>query len=149
MASERAAHEDFYMVSDLIWRGGLKSMRLAAAWHGADAVLLVKGVSQVDSYVNALSIANLLVLPGFFVPASHRDALLVAQAALWDVGNECLYLTAESEGEGKIVRPTFRVQDREAIEIAKDKALADLGQGLIARLGSLGGRATSRPAEGD
>jgi hypothetical protein len=140
------------MISDLIWNGGdLKSMRLAAARHGADAVLLVRGISQVDSYVNALSIANLLVLPGFLVPASHRDALLVLQGALWDVGNECLYLTAESEGEGKIVRPTFRIKDREAIDLAKEKALADFGQGLIARLGSLGGSATPRPSnlEGD
>jgi len=135
----RGVIEDLYVVSDLVWTGGdLKSMRLAAAKHGADAVLVLKGVSQVDSYVNALSVLNLMILPGFFVPASHRDALLVLQGALWDVGNECLYLTAESEGEGKISRPTFRIKDQEAIEIAKEKALKDLGQGMIARLGSLG-----------
>ncbi len=33
--------------------------------HGADVVLLVKGISQTDRYTNGLAIFSLLILPAY------------------------------------------------------------------------------------
>lgn len=131
---------DIFVLSNVTVTGtDLKAIRLAAAKHGADAVLTIEGVSQVDSYVNALSIFNILILPGWFLPASHRDALIVIRGAMWDVGNEYLYLTVESEGKGETMGPTFKVESEPAIEEAKKAAFSDFEAALITRLKSLKG----------
>ncbi len=136
----RGIVSDLFVVSDLLKTGrGVREARLAAARCGAEAVLFVEGVSQVDAHLNALSVLNLLVLPGFLVPASHRDALLCMRGALYDVGNEYLYLTVDAEGEGGVVRPTFRVRDEEAIRIAREWALEGFGRELARRLAALKG----------
>ena len=54
-----------------------------------------------------------------------------------DVGNGCLYASVESEGEGKIVRPTFIVEEKEARTAAKQKALEELGPELVRHIRSL------------
>jgi hypothetical protein len=126
---------DLYVMSEMIsTKDDLESARLAAAKHGADAVMLVKGVSQVDKYVDPSSILNLLVLPGYVIPSSHRDALFMMRAAMWDVGNECLYLSVDAEGEAKTRAPTFRVKEGEALEQAKSEALDGFGKELQKRL---------------
>ena len=131
---------DIFVISDITVAGtDTKSIRLAAAKHGADAVITVKGISQVDSYVNPLCILNILILPGWIVPASHRDALLVLQGAMLDVGNGYLYLTVESEGEAKTMGPSFSIEDEKAIEKAKQLALNDFGIHIAKRLASLKG----------
>jgi hypothetical protein len=149
---------DLFVISrDLIAGRDLKHLRLAAAKHGADAVIVVKGAAQVDRYVNPLAILNLSIVGGFFVPASHRDALAdgccglrpppvagrarssVVRCAMWDVGNEVLYLTAESEGEAKRLGPTFLIEDEPALGDAKEDALRGFGAELLRRLAALKG----------
>src|SRR5437764_1394562 len=66
---------DFFVISpDVIAGKDLKHLRLAAARHGADAVLVVKGAAQIDRYSNPLAVLYLSIVGGFFVPATHRDA---------------------------------------------------------------------------
>ena len=132
---------DMYVMSPMVsTKDDLESVRIAAAKHGADAVLLVKAVSQTDSYVDGSSALNLLVLPGFVVPSSHRDALLMMRGAMWDVGNEYLYLSVDAEGEAKTSAPTFRVKEGEALAKAKALAIDSFGKELQKRLLALKGQ---------
>ena len=117
--------------------GDLKHLRMEAARYGADALLVIQGVHQTDSYLNPAAALNVTILGGFIIPASHRDTLFLIEAVLVDVGNGCLYASVESEGEGRIVRPTFIVDDKEAINRAKKKALEELGPELVRHLRSL------------
>ncbi|MBI2809018.1 MAG: hypothetical protein HYX68_28880 [Planctomycetes bacterium] len=117
--------------------GDLKHLRMEAARYGADALLVIQGVQQTDSYLNPAAVLNLTVVGGFVVPASHRDSLFLIEGVLVDVGNGCLYASVESEGVGKIVRPTFLVDDKDAISRAKKKALEGLGPELVRHLRSL------------
>jgi hypothetical protein len=117
--------------------GDLKHLRMEAARYGADALLVIQGAQQTDSYLNPAAVLNVTVVGGFVVPASHRDSLFMVEGVLVDVGNGCLYASVESEGEGKIVRPTFLVEDKDAINRAKKKALEALGPELVRRLRSL------------
>ncbi len=134
----RGIVSDIFVVPEGLKSGStLHDARLAAARCGADAVLILDGDSRVDCRVNPLALLNILVLPGWFVPASHRDAKVTLRAVLFDVANEYVYLAAASEGEGSIVRPTFRVRSEEALQLAREKALAGLGLELDRRLAGL------------
>jgi hypothetical protein len=117
--------------------GDLKHLRMEAARYGADALLVIQGVQQTDSYLNPAAELNLTLVGAFVIPASHRDSLFLAAGVLVDVDNGCLYATAESEGEGSIVRPSFLVDDKVAISRAKKKALDGLGPELVERIRSL------------
>jgi hypothetical protein len=121
----------------------LKELRLAAAQHGADAVLLLKGAYQTDSYLNPAAVLNLTIVGGFLAPASHRDTLFLVQAGLIDVANGFLYASAESEGEAGIIRPTFIIEEKDAVEPAKKKAIDGLGPELIRRMRHLRGNSVT------
>jgi hypothetical protein len=60
------------------------------------------------------------------------NALFSARCALWDVGNEFLYLTAQSEGEAKRLGPTFLIEDEPALDAAKEDALRGINAELVA-----------------
>src|SRR5207247_8997896 len=100
----------------------LMALSVAAAKHGANALLVIQGDCEVDSYKNPAAILNLTIVGGYIVPASHRDALIVLQGALVDVGNGFLYTSIDAEGEGKTVLPTFIVEELPAGERARLQA---------------------------
>jgi hypothetical protein len=135
---------DYFLMSSLFSPGaaslgskGQKEVRLAAARHGAEAVLIVHGVHQTDSYVNPAALLNLTVVGGYIIPASHRDVLFMLQGAVVDVGNGFLYASVESEGMGKIMRPTFIVEEKDALEAARKDAVAGFGPEFIRRMQNL------------
>jgi hypothetical protein len=129
---------DMFVMSEMVASGhDLEKIRLAAAKHGADAVLVVRGVVQVDRYVNPLCVLNVLVVPGWFVSASHRDALVVLKGAMWDLRHDFLYLSVDAEGKSEVCAPTFEIDAADAIEPARAEALQAFGQELVQRMTNL------------
>ena len=129
---------DMFVMSDMVVQGtDEKQLRLAAAKHGADALLIIKGAAQIDSYVNPLAVLNMTLIGGFILPASHRDALFLMHGCLIDVGNGYLYASVESEGEGGVMRPTFLIEDRDAAMVAKKRAVEKFGPELVKRVENL------------
>lgn len=119
------------MMDSLVKEQDIKSIRLAAAKYGADAVLVIDGVADIDRYMNKLGYSYALLIPALFVPGSEVDGLFIANASLWDVRNEFLYLTAESEGtfyENYI--PVFGTKDKEIIQASKQKAMEQLSKNI-------------------
>ncbi len=130
---------DIFAISDAIVEGkDNKAIRLAAAQAGADAVLVVNGVSDVDRYNNPLGATYILLVTAFFVPGTQVDGLFMANASMWDVRNQYLYLSVEAEGSSKETRPAFFVEESRIVKAAKADALAELGKQLSARLTILG-----------
>src|SRR5262249_23661214 len=133
---------DMFVMSEMFTRGGsgdaksptLMDLRVAAAKHGAQALLVIQGDCEVDSYKNPAALLNLTIVGGYIVPASHRAALVELQGALVDVGNGFLYAAIETAGEGRVIRPTFIVEDKPAIEKAKQQALTNFGPELLKRM---------------
>jgi len=115
----------------------LKSIRLAAARHGADAVLVVSGAGQVDRYNNGWSALYVTLVGAFFVPGTEADGLFLANATLWDVRNEYLYASAEAEGTEHARGPPFMVDDDRTLTAARAKGAAALGGEVERRLRSL------------
>lgn len=107
----------------------LKDIRLAAARQGIDAVLVVSANADLERYLNPVAWTYLLVIPAFFAKGSQADAVFVSQAMLWDVRNEFLYLSAESETERQLKYPFFvGPEDKDVIAPIKDQALRELAQ---------------------
>lgn len=120
-------------------RVDLKSIRLAAARYGADAVLVVNGTADTDRYNNILGPTYVLLLPMVFVPGTQLDALFMANCKLWDVRNQYLYFSAEAEGEAGQTRPTMFIEGKHAIEKAKRAAVAGLKEEILGRFKSIAG----------
>lgn len=121
----------FPIVSSLVGDEDLRSLRLAAAKHQADALLVISGAGQTDRYINKLGWTYALILPVLFIPGSEADTLFVSNAALWDVRNEFLYLTAETEATtNKTYVAAFGDQDKDLINTAKTASLNQLKEEL-------------------
>lgn len=108
----------------------LKAIRLAAARHGVDAVLVVSGVADVDRYNNSLGPTYALIVTPFFVPGTVVDALFLAHAALWDVRNEFLYASMESDGRASQTVPAVMVQEDSVVAQGKQAAIAQLAESV-------------------
>jgi hypothetical protein len=131
---------DLFLISDLTTSGtDLKSVRLAAAQHGADAVLIIRGVSQIDRYPNPMSFLYLTIIGCWIVPGTHVDSLMMVQGGLWDVANGYLYATADSEGEATKTGPAMLLEDKDVLAKSRTTALEDFGDEFVARLRSLSG----------
>lgn len=124
----------FPIVDPTVDYDDVKGARLAAARHGADAVMIVTGAADVDAYSNPLSLLYLTIVGMWIVPGSHRDALFAANATLWDVATGYLYASAEAEGRGTLVRPLLFIDDDEAIARARREALIALRDELLKRI---------------
>ena len=122
---------DVFPISSALTNGNdLRSVRLAAAKHGADAVLVVSGISDTDSYTNNAAWTYFLILPMLFAPGSQTDVLFITRATMWDVRNEFLYLSAEAESLNQRKSPLAFIEERPQIENAKREAVGRLSEEL-------------------
>lgn len=115
----------------------LRAARLAAARHGADAVLVITGASDVDRYNNLSAFLYATLVGLWIAPGSHAEGFFLASGSLWDVRNEFLYATVEAEGTFGQTRPALLLEDEEVVAGAKRIALASLAKELGARLRNL------------
>ncbi len=123
---------DMFVISNSLIEGepDNRTIRLAAARAGADAVLIVNAVSDTDEYNNPMGASYFLLITPFFVPGSVIDGIFMANATLWDVRNQYLYLSAEAEGSASETRPAFFSESAPVIRAAKTKAMGALAEEL-------------------
>lgn len=116
----------FVITTQLASGDEIKSIRYAAAQHGADAVLIVSGINDVDSYTNRWAWTYIGLVTALFVPANEVDVLFLSRASMWDVRNQFLYMTAESESIKKQTAPAAWVDEKPLIEQAKADSFVKL-----------------------
>lgn len=116
----------------------LKSIRLAAARHGVDAVLVVSGVADVDRYNNALGPTYALLVTPLFIPGTVVDALFISHAGLWDVRNEFLYSSAEADGLASQTRPAAIVREDAVVSLARERSITELSAAMEQHMKNLG-----------
>ena len=141
LKKEGIASEVFPLPEILVGNGNgkdlAKELRLAAAKCGADVVFVIHGAAQTDKYNNFAAAFNLTVLGGFIVPGSHRDSLFLLEGVLLDVDNGYVYTGIQTEGVGKIMRPSFVIEDNDAIARAKTNAIGKFGDEVLLRMRGL------------
>lgn len=134
MSSIRSQRTKIRKVFELIDLGSenidAKSLRLMASQQGADALLLVQGLSEVESDPNGLALTYLAIIPAFFVNGNHVDGTFVTQAVLWDVAKPYVHLGVQNEGDYSHNRPIANRQISRVIEKSKEESL----DGLTAKL---------------
>lgn len=135
LVSQKLVSEVFPLVSSLVTDESLKSIRMVAAQHQADALLIVSGAGAVDRYLNKAGASYALIVPLLFVPGSKAEVLFVTNAVVWDVKNEFLYLTAEAEATSSDTYvAAFGKTDKELYNEAKTLSLKKLEQELKSAL---------------
>lgn len=133
----RELSEAFLMTEATVTGTDLHSLRLAAARHGADALLVVSGAVDVDRYNNGWGWTYAAILPAFFVPGSVTDLLFITEATLWDVRNEHLYATAEAESIKRQTRPAAFSDERTLLQDAKSESIGKLREELARQISAL------------
>ena len=118
----------------------VEPFREAAARLGADALLLMTESSDIDPYVNPLSILNLTIIGMWVAPGHHRDALTMIEGVLIDNRNEYLYVTAQAEGESSQVRPFLYTDDNAVRRDARLAALQSFGREFVTQASQLKSR---------
>lgn len=134
LRAEGVVSDIFIIPPTRVAKDDLAGIRLAAAEHGADAVLVVNGITDVDRYNNFASFLYLTVVGLWLVPGTHTDSLFVLDGAMWDVKNQYLYLSVESEGLASKTGPQMILKDRDSVVEAKKRALQTFGPELEKRL---------------
>lgn len=125
-------------------------LQAAAARFGADALLILAAATDVDRYVNPLSVSYLTIGAMWCIPGSHRDALTMIEGVMLDVRNGYLYAAAEAEGQARQVRPWMYADDEPVRKASRLEALKAFGAAFVpqaARLrpGSAGERYSTDP----
>lgn len=115
----------------------LESLRMMSAQQGADALLVIQGVGEVETDANGLALSYIALVPMLFANGNDVESAFVTQAVLWDVRNAYVHLGTQSEGDWLMKRPlAFRQKDR-ALEKAKEESLQQLQKRLSMQLGQI------------
>jgi hypothetical protein len=125
----------FLMEQNFKDNADLKDLRLAAAKYGADSLLVVEGMTDTVRERTPWATTYALILPTLFINGNQATTFFAISASLWDVRNEMLYLTMNSEGEDLDKYPAaWWKGDSEYIEKTKNQALLnmykDMGEDL-------------------
>ena len=140
LKSDGVISDMFIIPQARVSRNNMEGIRLAAAEHGADAVLVINGIADVDRYNNYSAFLYLTIVGLWLVPGTHADSLFVLDGAMWDVRNQYLYLSVEAEGLASKMGPSMVMKSREATDEAKTKAVEAFGEELQKRLRAVAAR---------
>lgn len=129
------------IVESTVTGDNIADIRLAAARHGADAVLVLESVSDVDRYNNPLGITYFTIVGAWLIPGTHSDALVMMSGSLWDVRNGYLYATMQTEGEASDFGPAFLLEDYKVVAEAHRAALTAIEEEIANRLHNIAPKA--------
>lgn len=118
-----------------------RSIRIAAARHGADAVLIVTGRDSREQHLNGWAVTYAALLPLLFVPGSELSLRFETHAELWDVRNGYLYLAADAEAEETQTRAPALLDPEQALSQSRKRATEALAQELARHFRALHGGA--------
>lgn len=132
--NKQSVKNAFELINTLGKKVELSELRLMAAQQGADALLVIQGVGQVESKANGLALTYFAVLPMLFANGNDIKSAFVTQAALWDVRHSSIHFGAQSEGDWEMKRPLVFGQYDRALEKAKEESVMELERKLSKQL---------------
>jgi rhombotail lipoprotein len=111
--------------------GYFKSVRIAAARLRADAVLIMRSVTDVDAYVNPLAVLDLTIVGLYLIPGHHKDALTITEGMVIDNRNQFLYFAGSAEGKGTTTGPIGVIEERDAVGESRRASMHAFGETLV------------------
>lgn len=131
---DKQISEVFLISRSVVNAVDIKSLRLVAAQHGADALLVVSGEKDTSTSTNGLAVTYIALIPMLFVNGTEVEAVFESHASMWDVRNQFLYLTADADGDKRLAFPAAYTNDDEVIEKAKAESLQKLSARISSQL---------------
>lgn len=129
--------EVFFIPGSMVGVSNLKEIRLAAARHHADAVLIIRGINDLRIYANKWSFSYITIIAGWFVPGSDMDSYFKISATMWDVRNEYLYTTVEAESFNHTSKPAFLLEEEALVTKTKNEAFNSFNKEFRRQFSSL------------
>jgi len=127
---------DLFIIPDILMnqtrnQDYIKTIRVAAARLQADAVLILRSSTDVDSYANVLGVLDLTIVGMFVIPAHQKDALTIVEGMVIDNRNQYVYFAGSTEGMGTTFGPLASVHEQTAIQESRLTALKSFGELLL------------------
>lgn len=97
LVKEGAVSGYFFMSGQDIPMNDLNSAMGKASEKGADALLTIRGVLNVDKYINPIGILDPTIIGALVLPGSNMDVRLFARLDLWDLKNRKPLISLKSE----------------------------------------------------
>ncbi|MBM9576942.1 hypothetical protein JWG45_07225 [Leptospira sp. 201903070] len=116
---------------------GIKKIRILASRYGADAVLVIKATPRYAQKPNILSLLYATIVGIWLVPGSYGESTFTLEGTLWDVRNEYLYLTTESEASSSSTRPYGWIDEYSIVAESKEKAIREFSAEIVKRFKSM------------
>ena len=101
-------------------------VRQAAAERGAQAVLWIRGIQDVQIRDNGRAWTNLLILPAFFIESEDVYSYFLASAQMLDVGNGYMYVDVQTVGRAKTKQTPAENDSKLILKQARSGALDQL-----------------------
>jgi hypothetical protein len=114
----------------------LAELQKEAAQKKADALLVVVGASDTDTFTTDLAWTYFLLLPMLFVPASRTEVIFQTRASLWAINSPHLFLSAEADSLSRRDSPLAFIREQEQIIDAKTSSIQVLGKKVAELLSS-------------
>lgn len=132
--------DDFFVINNsTVRKNNIKEVRIAAARHHADAVLMIDNYRDSNRYINPQGITYLTVIAAYILPGTEVEAIGAVSATLWDTRNEYLYATSYNDELYHTRGAAFLLNDDNiellALEQATPGFVMDLGFRLITMFG--------------
>ncbi len=119
--------------------GAYKAVRVAAARLGADAILVLRSVTETDSYINPLGLLDLTIVGLWVIPGHHKDTLTVVEGLLIDNRNQYVYFAGSAEGKGTQLAPALLLDEKDAVRESRCAALKAFGDLMVQQSRTLPG----------
>ena len=119
---------------------GLENFMEAARRCEADAVLVTRSASDVDSYLNPLSVAYLTVVGLWIIPGSSCESLTLMEGVLMGTRTRKIHATAMGEGRGSECSAWAYMESTHARKRSREAALKAFGVEFVKEAGKLSDR---------
>ncbi len=136
---------DFTTLNPLTVPGrDLKSLLLAGAHAHTDTILQISGIGSVDIYDNIWALSYLPLFPLLFVRGTNVDVLYKVKAELWDIKNQYLFFSIDTESILKETRPGWLIYQDLILERTKILAIEKMRPILLKKMVELKFKSSGR-----
>lgn len=137
LRDDRIAHEIVILAEPTVRTLTRQELRQAAARYGADVLLLIDGVGAVHRRNNAYALLYPTVLGAWLAPGTVIDALFIIDGVLWDLRTDTIPARQTAEGQAQRTGAVIMVEDTDALNEAKGRAIDTFGRSVADRVRSL------------
>lgn len=133
LVKEGAVSEYFFIPENDTPLQDFNSVMKKAADNKADAILTVRGIINVNKYINPIGILDPTIIGALILPGSNMDVIILVHLDLWDLKSQKSIVSLKSDGIQKDTGTTLfiRTNSKNTENAVNDVKIAALRTLLI------------------